>query len=100
CWCRSLFGRVAPPSSPARPFAMAFTSLGLAGLLVTSILPALIGGSAASAPLRVARGPAAGAAAAGAAPGSLSGQGQPAATSSSEQSGPFGQPSPVAVRGG
>ena len=99
-WRKSLLRPFAAPSSPARPFAMAFTSLGLAGLLVTSILPALIGGSAASAPLPVAQGPAASAAAAGDAPGSLSGQGQPGATSASEQFGPFGQPSPVAVRGG
>src|ERR1700741_241675 len=48
-WIKSLLRPFAAPRSIARPFAMAFTSLGLAGLLVTSILPSLLGGSAASA---------------------------------------------------
>jgi len=104
-WLKSLLRPFAAPSSPARPFAMAFTSLGLAGLLVTSILPSLLGGSAASAPLPVAQGPAASAAAASAASapeaGGANGQGQPGATSGSDsQFGPLGKPSPVPVSAG
>ena len=43
-WIKSLLRPFAAPRSTVRPFAMAFTSLGLAGLLVTNILPALLGG--------------------------------------------------------
>src|SRR6185437_10228463 len=51
-WIKSLLRRFAAPGSAVRPVAMAFTSLGLAGLLVTNILPALLGGlgSAGAAP--------------------------------------------------
>ena len=44
----SLLRPFAAPSSAVRPLAMAFTSLGLAGLLVTNILPALLGGAGAT----------------------------------------------------
>jgi len=43
-WIKSLLRPFAAPGSAVRPLAMAFTSLGLAGLLVTNILPALLGG--------------------------------------------------------
>jgi hypothetical protein len=99
-WIKSLLRPFAAPQSIARPMATAFTSLGLAGLLVTSILPSLIGGSAASAPMPIAQQPAASAAAAGGAPGELSGQGQPSATDSRAQFGPLGKPSPVPVSAG
>ena len=49
-WIKSLLRPFASPHSPVRPMAMAFTSLGLAGLLVANILPALFFGGAASAP--------------------------------------------------
>ena len=96
-WVRSLLRPFAAPRSVARPFAMAFTSLGLAGLLVTSILPSLIGGSAASAPMGAPL-PAASSAAAPEAGGADS-QGQPSATGD-QAFGPLGRPSPVAVSGG
>ncbi len=96
-WIKSLLRPFAAPRSIARPFAMAFTSLGLAGLLVTSILPSLIGGSAASAPMGAPL-PAASSAAAPEAGGADS-QGQPSATGD-QAFGPLGRPSPVAVSGG
>ena len=49
-WIESLLRPFAAPRSTIRPMAMAFTSLGLAGLLVTSILPALLGGPTSLAP--------------------------------------------------
>jgi len=84
--------------------AMAFTSLGLAGLFVANILPSLFGGMAASAPMPAAGQPAATAAdSLSAAPGALSGQGQPGATTGNEvQFGPVGQATapPGAAGGG
>jgi len=47
-WITTLLRAFAGPRSTTRPMAMAFTSLGLAGLLVANILPALLGGTAAS----------------------------------------------------
>jgi hypothetical protein len=47
-WIARLLRAFTGPRSTTRPIAMAFTSLGLAGLLVANILPALLGGSAAS----------------------------------------------------
>jgi len=101
-WIKSLLRPFAAPRSAARPMAMTFTSLGLAGLVVTSILPSLLGGATASAPMGAAAPPAATAAAAGSdAPAELSGQGQPGASiSSGVQFGPLGQPTPVPVRAG
>jgi hypothetical protein len=43
-WITSLLRPFAAPRSAVRPVAMAFTSLGLAGLLVANVLPALLGG--------------------------------------------------------
>jgi hypothetical protein len=50
-WVKSLLRPLAAPRSTVRPIAMAFTSLGLAGLLVTNILPALLGGLGSAASL-------------------------------------------------
>jgi hypothetical protein len=81
---------------------MAFTSLGLAGILVTSILPSLIGGSAASAPGAIAQQPAASSAAGATdAAGGLYGYPLPAATTGSEaQFGPQSRPSAVPISAG
>lgn len=49
-WLRSLLRPFGAPRSAARPMAMAFTSLGLAGLLIANLGSAFLGG-AASAPL-------------------------------------------------
>ncbi|HTK43925.1 MAG TPA: hypothetical protein VL749_01050 [Patescibacteria group bacterium] len=92
-WRKSLLRPFAAPRSAVRPMAMAFTSLGLAGLFVANILPSLFGGMAASAPAPAALQPAASAAAAGsAAPG--------ATTGSEAQFGPAGQATPVPVAAG
>jgi len=96
-WIKSLLRPFAAPGSAARPVAMAFTSLGLAGLLVTSILPSLIGGSAASAPMAAGLPAASSAAAAPEAGGGPTG---PSATDDQAQFGSLGRPSPVAVNGG
>src|SRR6476469_1721729 len=92
-WIRSLLRPFAAPRSTVRPMAMAFTSLGLAGLFVANILPSLFGGMAASAPMPAAGQPAATAAdSLSAAPGALSGQRQPGSTTGNEvQFGPVGQ---------
>jgi len=47
-WIKVLLRPFAAPGSTVRPIAMAFTSLGLAGLLVANILPALFGSAGAS----------------------------------------------------
>lgn len=47
-WLRTLLRPFASPRSATRPMAAAFTSLGLAGLLVASIVPGFIGGQAAA----------------------------------------------------
>jgi len=49
-WLATLLRPFAAPRSTVRPLAMAFTSLGLAGLLFTNILPALFGSAASLAP--------------------------------------------------
>ena len=49
-WIKSLLRPFAAPRSTVRPMAMAFTSLGLAGLLITTILPGLFGSAASRAP--------------------------------------------------
>jgi hypothetical protein len=49
-WLRVLLRPFASAHSAARPMAAAFTSLGVAGLLVAAFVPGLIGGGAASAP--------------------------------------------------
>jgi hypothetical protein len=49
-WLRTILRPFGAAQSGVRPMAAALTSLGLAGLLVTTILPGLFGGSAASAP--------------------------------------------------
>jgi hypothetical protein len=51
-WLTRFLRPFAAPRSPARPMAMAFSSLGLAGLLVVNILPSLLGGAASLAPTR------------------------------------------------
>src|SRR5690242_18373452 len=43
---RRLLRPLAAPGAAARPMAAAFTTLGLAGLLVANILPSLLGGAA------------------------------------------------------
>jgi hypothetical protein len=97
-WIKSLLRPFAAPRSPARPMALAFTSLGLAGLLVTSILPSLLGGATASAPMGAPLPVAS--SAAGPEAGRVDSQGQPSATGDQAQFGSLGQPSPVLVRGG
>jgi hypothetical protein len=96
-WIKSLLRPFAAPGSAARPVAMALTSLGLAGLLVTSILPGLLGGATASAPMAAGLPAASSAAAAPEAGGGPSG---PSATDDQAQFGSLGQPSPVAIHGG
>jgi hypothetical protein len=49
-WIKTLLRPFASQHSSVRPIAMAFTSLGLAGLMVANILPSLFLGGAASAP--------------------------------------------------
>ena len=51
-WIKSLLRPFASPDSTVRPLARAFTSLGVAGLLIANILPVLLGGfgSAGAAP--------------------------------------------------
>jgi hypothetical protein len=49
-WLRRLLQPFGAAGSPARPIAAAFTTLGVAGLLVATIVPSLAGGSATSAP--------------------------------------------------
>jgi hypothetical protein len=47
-WLRAALRPFAASRSGTRPMAAAFTSLGIAGLLVATVLPALLGGSAGS----------------------------------------------------
>jgi hypothetical protein len=49
-WLRAVLRPFMASHSAVRPMAAAFTSLGVAGLLVATVLPSLLGGSAASAP--------------------------------------------------
>lgn len=49
-WLRRLLQPFGAAGSSVRPVAAAFTSLGVAGLLVATVLPGLIGGAATSAP--------------------------------------------------
>jgi hypothetical protein len=49
-WLRSILRPFGAARSGVRPMAAAMTSLGLAGILVTTILPGLFGGGTASAP--------------------------------------------------
>jgi hypothetical protein len=49
-WVRWVLRPFASGQSATKPMAAAFTSLGIAGLLVATFVPALLGGSAASAP--------------------------------------------------
>ena len=105
-WIKSLLRPFASPRSTARPLAMAFTTLGLAGLLVANILPSLFGSAGALAPA-----PQAGAeraqAAATAAPAPVASGAAglpvpevPAATENDAMFGSLGRPSPVADGGG
>lgn len=99
-WLRSLLRPFRAPQSAFRPMAAAFTTLGLAGLLVANVLPSLFGSAGSAAPLRD-QSQAAGATAA-AAPASsevpaihpVSGGGAPSATSAAEVQG-AAQPTPV-----
>jgi hypothetical protein len=84
-WLRGLLRPFAAVGSATKPMAAAFTSVGLAGLVVASIVPSLLGG-AASAPQRdLAAGPAATAApvaieiapGSAAAPGAFNASGDP-----------------------
>jgi hypothetical protein len=102
----SLLRPFAAPRSAVRPVAMAFTSLGLAGLLVANILPALLGGfgsaGAALAPQAGPGGltaeeaataaPAAPAASAGSAPMTVSGGPKATDERGNVNFGPAGQP--------
>lgn len=47
-WLRTLLAPLGAPRSAAQPLAAAFTSLGLAGLLVATFLPGLMGSAASS----------------------------------------------------
>jgi hypothetical protein len=88
-WLKSLLRPFAAPRSSLRPMAVAFTSLGLAGLLVSTVLPSMLFfGSAGAAAPRAASVPAPSAASAGQVPGPLSGAGNPAPTDTSAQFGP------------
>ena len=49
-WLRTALRPFGAAGSVARPIAAAFTSLGVAGLLVATVLPGLLGGATASAP--------------------------------------------------
>ena len=51
-WLRSLLRPFRTPHSALRPMAAAFTTLGLAGLLVANVLPSLFGSASSAAPLR------------------------------------------------
>jgi hypothetical protein len=72
-WLRRLLQPFGAAGSSARPIAAAFTSLGVAGLLVATVLPGLIGGGSASAPQSDTAAGAAGAAAATSAPAAARG---------------------------
>jgi hypothetical protein len=95
-WVQTLLGPIAGPRSVARPMATAFTSLGVAGLLIATLLPAgigALGGSAASAPERDLAQPGAVASAAGGAFGA-------AATSAPAPAAPSTAPDVRPVAGG
>jgi hypothetical protein len=77
---RSLLRRFATPGSTVRPMALACTSFGLAGLVVATILPSLLGGATALAPQRDASGGAAAAAGASQNPEALPVSGAPGPT--------------------
>lgn len=97
-WLRRALAPFGATQSATRPIAAAFTSLGIAGLLVATILPGMLGGSAASAPTAGERDQAAVGAGPTAAPaGGLAG---PAATEAVLRpvSG-VGQPAPNATSG-
>ena len=49
-WLRGLLQPFGAPRSAVRPMAAAFTTLGIAGLLLTSILPSMLGGVGGGAP--------------------------------------------------
>jgi hypothetical protein len=51
-WFRTLLRPFRTPQSVFRPMAAAFTTLGLAGLLVANVLPSLFGSAGSAAPLR------------------------------------------------
>lgn len=51
-WLRAILRPLASAQSAARPMAAAFTSLGVAGLLVAAVVPGLLGGMAATAPMQ------------------------------------------------
>ena len=95
-WLRTALAPFARAGSAARPMAAAFTSLGVAGLLVATLLPAglgALGGSAASAPERDLAQPGAVASAAAGAPA-------PAATSAPAPAAPSSAPDVRPVAGG
>jgi hypothetical protein len=88
-WLKSLLRPFAAPRSGVRPMAAALTSLGLAGLLVSTVLPSMVlFGSAGAAAPRAASLPAPSAASAGEVPGPLSAAGNPAPSDTSAQYGP------------
>ena len=99
-WRKALLRPFAAPRSTIRPMAMAFTSLGLAGLLVTTILPSLFlfGSAGSAAPGAAGPQPAASSASAGDVAGAP--YGQPSASDSTVRFGPQSRPSPVVVSGG
>jgi anti-sigma factor RsiW len=51
-WLRAFLAPLASAGSVTRPLAAAFTSLGVAGLLVVAVMPGLLGAGTASAPER------------------------------------------------
>ena len=77
-WLRAILSPLSGARSAARPMAAAFTTLGVAGLLVASLLPGMLGAGASAGPTRQA-GQAVDAAAT-AAPAAVPGVGAPGAT--------------------
>ena len=80
---RTMLAPFGAARSASRPMAAAFTSLGIAGLLVATVLPGLLGSAASSTPGNERDQAAIGAAATEAPAGPMSGAGQPAPNANS-----------------
>lgn len=97
-WIKSLLRPFAAPGSTSRPLAMAFTSLGLAGLLALNILPSLFGSAGSLAPQAAGPAPEPSAAAAATAAPAFPVAAGPQATGSNDQLLAGGQPTAGAYR--
>jgi len=97
-WIKSLLRPFAAPGSTSRPLAMAFTSLGLAGLLVLNILPSLFGSGGAFAPQAAGPAPEASAAAAATAAPAFPVAAEPQSSDLRAEFGNLGQPTAVTDR--